>query len=170
MKKTLEVLNRLRSNGIISDYAIGGAMGALFYTEAFATMDLDVFVLFPDDTNLLPLAPIYDQLKAWGYLPDANESECINVEGTPVQFLPAYDALLQEALVTARSFDYQGVEAKVMMAEYLAAICVKTGRMKDKLRVNMFLAGEDFDVVRFKEILAKFNLNERFEQWETKFA
>lgn len=87
-----------------------------------------------------------------------------------MQFLPAYGALLQEALVTARSFDYQGVQAKVMLAEYLAAICVKTGRMKDKLRVNKFLVGEDFDVVRFKDILAKFNLNERFEQWKTEFA
>ena len=48
---------------------------------------------------------------------------------------------------------------------YFAAICVKTGRMKDKLRVNMFLAGEDFDISRFKDILAKFNLKERFEQW-----
>ena len=170
MKKTLEVLNSLRSNGIINDYAIGGAMGALFYTEAFATMDLDVFVLFPDETNLLPLAPIYEQLKAWGYLPDANESECINIEGTPVQFLPAYDMLLQEALATARAFDYQGVETKVMLAEYLAAICVKTGRTKDRLRVNMFLSVEDFDVARFKGILAKFNLVERFEKWQASFA
>ena len=44
MKKTLEVLNRLRSHGTISDYAIGGSMGALFYTEAVTTMDLDVFL------------------------------------------------------------------------------------------------------------------------------
>ena len=42
--------------------------------------------------------------------------------------------------------------------------------MKDKLRVNMFFACEDFDVVRFKDILAKFKLNERFEQWKTEFA
>ena len=49
---------------------------------------------------------------------------------------------------------------------YFAAICVKTGRVKDRLRVNMFLSGEDFDVARFKSILAKFNLVERFEQWQ----
>ena len=30
------------------------------------------------------------------------ERECVNIEGTPVQFLPAYDDLLQEALAFAR--------------------------------------------------------------------
>lgn len=84
--------------------------------------------------------------------------------------MPAYDMLLQEALATARAFDYQGVETKVMLAEYLAAICVKTGRTKDRLRVNMFLSVEDFDVARFKGILAKFNLIERFEKWQASFG
>lgn len=166
MKKTLEVLNRLKTHKVINDYAIGGAMGALFYIESVSTMDLDVFVLFPDESNLLPLAPIYAQLKDWGYREDDNEKECINIEGTPVQFLPAYDELLQEALTFARTFDYQGVATKVMLAEYLAVICVNTGRVKDKLRVDMFLSSEGFDVVKFNMLLAKFGLKERFEQWK----
>ena len=33
MKKTLEVLNRLVAEGVVNDYAIGGAMGAMFYME-----------------------------------------------------------------------------------------------------------------------------------------
>ena len=159
MKKTLEVLNRLRSNRIISDYAIGGAMGALFYTEAVTTMDLDVFVLFKDNTSLVPLQPIYDALKKRGYLPDERMPECIDIGGTPVQFLPVYNQLLEEALSYAVSFDYDGVPARVLPAEYLAAISVQTGRVKDKLRVQSFLASERFDRKRFAEICAGHGLS-----------
>ena len=166
MKKTLDVLNKLLREKVINDYAIGGAMGAMFYAEAVTTMDLDIFVLFPDEDSFTPLTPVYEKLKEWGYSPDAHERECVNIEGTPVQFLPAYDDLLQEALAFARVFDYEGVSTKVMLAEYLALICVKTGRMKDKLRVQMLMTSDGFSMKKFMELLAKFKLTERFESWK----
>ena len=166
MKKTLDVLNKLLREKVINDYAIGGAMGAMFYAEAVTTMDLDIFVLFPDENSFTPLAPVYEKLKEWGYFPDAHERECVNIEGTPVQFLPAYDDLLQEALVFARVFNYEGVSTKVMLAEYLALICVKTGRLKDKLRVQMLIASDGFSTKKFMELLTKFKLMERFESWK----
>ena len=165
MKKTLEIINRLVESKVVLDYAIGGAMGALFYTEAVMTLDLDVFVLFPDDGSLLPLGPVYAKLKEWGYVPDEHARECVAVEGTPVQFLPAWDDLLQDALAHARVFDYEGVSAKVMRAEHLAAICVKTGRAKDKLRVQSLVASDGFDRAEFTALLARFGLAERFGQW-----
>ena len=165
MKKTLEILNKLVADKVIDSYAIGGAMGAMFYTEAVMTVDLDVFVLFPDTNDLLPLAPLYSRLKEWGYLPDANEGECVNIEGIPVQFLPAFDGLLQDALANARTFDYQGVPSKVMRAEHLAAICVQTGRMKDKLRVWTLMESDGFDAGAFDALLNKFGLSERLGQW-----
>lgn len=165
MKNTLVVLNRLVSENVIDGYAIGGAMGAMFYTEAVTTMDLDIFVLFPDATNIVLLEPIYSKLREWGYLPDEHERECISIEGTPVQFLPAYNDLLQEALSTAKEFEYMGIPTMVMQAEYLAAICVQTGRLKDRLRVNMFLTTKGFNKDKFEALLVKFVLKERFEQW-----
>ena len=78
--------------------------------------------------------------------------ECIDIGGTPVQFLPVYNSLLEEALTQAISFDYDGVAARVLPAEYLAAISVQTGRTKDKLRVQSFLDSERFDRKRFAEI------------------
>lgn len=166
MKTALKVLNDLVSEKVIKDYAIGGAMGAMFYMEAVTTIDLDVFVLFNDDFNFLPLQPIiYDALKAKGYLPDENERECVNISGTPVQFLPAYSPLLVEALLNAKPFDYEGIPAKVLGAEYLAAICVQTGRMKDRLRVQMFLSSEGFDRAKFEVILDKFGMTEEKAQW-----
>ena len=165
MKTALRVLNDLVSENVIKDYAIGGAMGAMFYMEAITTIDLDVFVLFNDDLNLLPLQPIYDALKAKGYSPDEHERECVNVAGTPVQFLPAYSPLLAEALSCAKPFDYEGIPAKVLQAEYLAAICVQTGRMKDRLRVQMFLSSEGFDRTKFEAILDKFGMTKEKAQW-----
>ena len=165
MKTALRVLNDLVAEKVIRDYAIGGAMGAMFYMEAVTTMDLDVFVVFNDDLNLLPLQPIYDALKAKGYAPDEHERECVNVAGTPVQFLPAFSPLLAEALEHARSFDYEGIPAKVLEAEYLAAICVQTGRMKDRLRVQMFLSSDGFDKAKFEGLLDKFGMSKEKAQW-----
>ena len=165
MKTALRVLNDLVTEKVIKDYAIGGAMGAMFYMEAVTTVDLDVFVLFNDDFNLLPLQPIYDALKAKGYLPDEHERECVNISGTPVQFLPAYSPLLAEALSRAKPFDYEGIPAKVIEAEYLAAICVQTGRLKDRLRVQMFLSSQGFDRMKFEAILDRFGMKEEKSQW-----
>ena len=64
--------------------------------------------------------------------------DLVNEDGTPVQFLPVYNKLLEEALSNAVSFDYDGVPARVLPAEYLAAISVQTGRLKGKLRVQSF--------------------------------
>jgi hypothetical protein len=41
MKATLEVINRMRTDGVIGKYAIGGAVGATFYLEPSATRDID---------------------------------------------------------------------------------------------------------------------------------
>jgi len=41
MKATLEVINRMRTDGVIGKYAIGGAVGATFYLEPSATLDIN---------------------------------------------------------------------------------------------------------------------------------
>jgi hypothetical protein len=51
MKKTLAILNELKKAGLITDYAIGGGMGAVFYVEPFLTYDLDVFILVRDSAD-----------------------------------------------------------------------------------------------------------------------
>src|SRR3990172_12706791 len=105
MEQTLSVLNALEREGILGRYAIGGAMGATFYTEPVLTFDLDVLVVLPRTTSgLLTLAPLYEALRTRGYM---EEGECVDIEGVPVQFLPAYNALLEEALKGARGSLYQ---------------------------------------------------------------
>lgn len=165
MKKTLQVLNLLIEDGVISDYAIGGAMGATFYLEPVMTMDLDIFIILLDKFDLLPLQPIYSALRAKGYLPDEHEKECINIEGTPVQFLPAYNALLEEACNSAQITDYEGTRTKVISAEHLVAISLQTGRAKDQLRVLAFRDAEILNEKKLDDILSRYGLKEKWQQW-----
>jgi hypothetical protein len=61
MEATLEVLNALVEEGVIERYAIGGAVGAIFWVEPFDTIDLGVFVLLPDSAP--PLDPLRDVIE-----------------------------------------------------------------------------------------------------------
>ena len=153
MKRAIEVLNQLVGEGILRKYAIGGAMGAAFYLEPVSTFDLDVFVLFAEDGGLAPLRPLYGALEKMGYRPDETFGECVDIAGTPVQFLPVYNALLAEAMEMARDLEYDGVPVRVVDPEHLAAISVQTGRGKDRLRVQMFREWDGFDEERFRSIL-----------------
>ena len=163
MKRTLEVLNDLEREGIFSRYAIGGAMGAIFYTEPFLTFDLDVFVVLPPTAGgLLTLAPIYDALGARGY---REENECVLIEGIPVQFLPAYNALVEEALNQAQEVMFEGVSTRVLRSEHLVAICLQTGRNKDRDRVRIVREQAKLDLNFLAEILRRHQLEERWKRW-----
>jgi hypothetical protein len=74
MEATLAVLNALVDEGVIDQYAIGGAVAAIFWVEPFDTVDLDVFVLLPAAVHPLdPLRDVIDALRARGY-PEAATS------------------------------------------------------------------------------------------------
>jgi len=47
VKQTLAVINQMQADGVIGEYAIGGAVGATFYLEPAATLDVEIFVSFP---------------------------------------------------------------------------------------------------------------------------
>ena len=67
MQAALRALNQLVTDAVISQYAIGGAIGASFYIEAVQTEDVDAFVFMsPSPSGLLTLAPIYDALTKLG--------------------------------------------------------------------------------------------------------
>jgi hypothetical protein len=165
MEATLKILAELETTGIISRYAIGGAMGAIFYIEPFLTYDLDIFVVLPQTpSGLLTLTPIYDELRRRGY---QAEAECVLVEGVPVQFLPAYNPLLEEALVEAQLLPYGELQTRVIRPEHLVAIMVQTGRHKDRQRFSMFMEQATMDAGYLQEVLLKYQLNERFNKWKT---
>ncbi|MCK4257134.1 hypothetical protein KAX35_09615, partial [candidate division WOR-3 bacterium] len=71
MRNTLQVINELKEKGLIKDYAIGGAIGALRWIEPFFTRDLDIFIVLKEKSEegeLIVLSPIYEELKKRGYI------------------------------------------------------------------------------------------------------
>ncbi len=118
----LRLLNRLKEEGVVSDYAIAGAMAAAFWDEATATQDLDVAVTFLNDPSSLdPLRPIFDRLPAAQY---PRSGEHIVIAGVPVQFMPAWTSLVSEAVAHAVDlpYDTDSVTLRVMTPTYLTAI------------------------------------------------
>jgi hypothetical protein len=86
-------------DGIISRYAIGGAVGAAFYVEPTQTYDLDIFLVFPaSQSGLISISPIDSYLMQRGY---QAEGDSIQVEGWPVRFLPVFNPLTEEVLANA---------------------------------------------------------------------
>ncbi len=165
MEKTLQVLNALEHDGVFRRYAIGGAMAATFYAEPVLTFDLDVFVLLPPAHaagGLLSLAPLYEDLRRRGYV---EEGDCVLIEGVPVQFLPAYNTLIEEALTEARETLYEHTPTRVLRAEHLAAIAVQTGREKDRERVRMLAEQAPMDTVYLCGVLTRHGLEGKWKQW-----
>src|SRR5258708_6621097 len=123
MKKTLAILEQLYATGVIGAYAIGEAVGAAFYLEPVATLDIDVFVLFEPAPLILTLTPIYEACAKLGY---SAEGDAIQIEGWPVQFLPASQPLVAEAVREAVTREADGLTTRVMAAQHLMAIALQT--------------------------------------------
>jgi len=163
MEKTFQVLNRLVDEGVIGQYAVGGAMGAMFYAEPVSTFDLDIFVVLPSlASGLITLSPLYEHLSSLGY---ESEGECIDIDGVPVQFLPAYNNLVEEALREATIKTYKSTPVRVMSVEHLIAIAIQTGRAKDRVRVGLLLDEAPVDRALLDGILRRHSLEERGRTW-----
>lgn len=44
MKQIIHLLNKMKKEGVIKNYAIGGATALIYYFEPIQTQDIDVFV------------------------------------------------------------------------------------------------------------------------------
>ena len=168
MKATLEVINQLRADGIIGQYAIGGAVGATFYLEPVATLDIDVFVSFQNvsGSGLISLSPICDHLMARGF---KAEKEYIIIGGWPVQFLPPGNELVEEALTEAIETEVEGVRTRVMTAEHLVAIALQTGRAKDAARILQFIESGTLNADRLDGILRRHGLLAKWDRFGDNF-
>ncbi len=168
LKQVLSVINQMCADQVIDQYAIGGAVGATFYLEPIATLDIDIFVLFrPEPGRLLDSPqPIFDYLLARGH---TIKGEYIVIGDWPVQFLPPTGPLVSEALTEARTVDVDGESTRVFSAEHLAAIALELGRPKDKARLVQFVESGTLDENILDAILARHNLVGRWEHFEHQF-
>jgi hypothetical protein len=166
MKETLEVLNAMVGDGVIENYAIGGAVAAIFYTEPTDTVDLDVVVAFARDRLVVTLEPITAYLASRGYADFFGEG--IVIEGIPVQFLPTGSPLSEEAFREAREVVLFGVPARVLRLEHLMATMLEVGRAKDYLRLAMCVEQTEYDEAAFLDIIARHGLSGKWEQFQQK--
>ncbi|MBN1272344.1 MAG: hypothetical protein JXB26_08740 [Candidatus Aminicenantes bacterium] len=158
MEKVLKVICYLKKEGLIKDFAIGGGIAVLYYTEPFLTYDLDIYFI-PVKEGIDVLAPVYNFLKKKDY---KISKEHIMVEGVPVRFIPVYNDLIKEAVLHSRKVKYGTQESQVVALEYLIAILVQTYRAKDRERLVTILEVKKYDSKRLTSILKKFNLYDKF--------
>lgn len=167
IQEVIDLVNRMQVDDVIERYAIGGAVGATFYLEPVATLDVDIFVtIAPQPGILLSFRPIFDYLTARG---SVIQGEYIIIAGWPVQFLPPPGPLVEEALAQAVVKDVAGTPARVFTAEHLAAIALQTGRAKDKARLLQFVESATLDRERFQAVLMRHHLVEAWHLFQRQF-
>ena len=163
LREVFEQVNRLKEEGTILDYAVGGASAVLFHAEPVTTYDLDLFVFLPASSGVvLSMAPLYARLAELDLHPSA---EHVLIAGVPVQFLPAYNPLVEEAVQFAVTSDYDGVPVRVVSAEHLAAIALQTGGAHRVARIGLLQRSAGFDVQRLADILARHGLEEKWKSY-----
>ena len=142
IREVIKIINQMQADGVIERYAVGGAVGATFYLEPIATLDVDIFVAFKAEAGSVIITPqrIYDYLTARGC---AVQGEYIVISGWPVQFLPPSGPLVEEAL--------------------------QTGRAKDKARLLQFIEAGVLDPARFQAILTRHGLGAAWKRFEQQF-
>jgi hypothetical protein len=92
--------------GVIEEYAIGGAIAAIYYLEPFDTADLDIFVrVKAAGSDFVSPAPPYEYLTEQGY---KAKDEFIYIEEIPVQFLLVFNPLTEEATEKAQTINMPG--------------------------------------------------------------
>lgn len=150
----LRAANDLVAAGLIEDYALGGALAAIYYVEPFTTYDADIIFIAAEKGLTSGIPQIYSPLQANGW---RVEHEHLLVKGFPVKFLAAA-GLTKEAVHEARAIEYEGVPAKVFRAEHIIAIAASVGRHKDLARIEQMLEQTEIDRTLLDEILRRYNL------------
>lgn len=162
MDKALKVISRLHKEGVLEEYAIGGAIATIYYTEPFATFDVDIFFIPPEEQGILVLTPFYDYLNKKGY---KTHKEYILIDETPIQFIPAATALEKEAVQNAVVVSYKNVKVNILRPEYLIAIFLSVYRLKDREKIVKLIEQTKIDRKLLTEILLRHGLKEKFENF-----
>jgi hypothetical protein len=146
--------NGLVAAGLITDWALGGALAAIYYVEPFATYAADIFFIPKDQSLTAGIPAIFSYLQKEGW---QVEREHLLIRGFPVQFLAAA-GLTEESVREAEGIDYEGASAKVFRAEHIVAIAASVGRTKDRARIEQLLAQADLDKSYLADLLRRYKL------------
>jgi hypothetical protein len=154
------------ASGVIKNYALFGAVAQMRYTEAVVTMDADVLVATPPGSGLDVLQPLYEYCAAQGY---RSEGEAIRVGEWPVQFIPAFNELTEEALQEAQTGEIDGEPLRVVRADHLGIIALSTGRPKDFARILALLDSGVLTTNQLELLAARHSLSNEWGRFYSKF-
>ncbi len=166
MKDVARLLNDMLAAGVITDYAIFGAVAQMRYTQAVATLDADILVVMKGRDSLDVLKPIYEFCSARGYAPDR---EMIRVGEWPVQFIPVFSPLTEEAVSEAETGEIEGIPFKVVRAVFLATIALSTGRPKDFIRILALLESGAVSPNDIAELARRYRLQSAWQRFKERF-
>jgi hypothetical protein len=165
IERVFKVINKMYREGVLKNYAIGGAVATIYYTEPFATKDIDIFFIPSEKEGLISLTPFYDFLLKKGY---NTYKEYIIIGEIPIQFIPAATDLEKEAVENAILVKYKNLEIKIFKPEYLIAIFLKVYRPKDKVKLIKLIDQTKIDKPFLKDILQRYGLDKKFNEFVKK--
>ena len=166
LKRVFKIINRMSQKGILKNYAIGGAIATIYYTEPFATKDIDIFFIPPEREGLILLTPFYDFLLKKGY---RTYKEYIMIGDTPIQFIPASTELEKEAVENAILVKYRNIGVRVLRPEYLVAIFLRVYRPKDRDKLIRLLDQAKINKTVLRNVLTRHNLDKKFDDFMKKY-
>lgn len=110
----------------------------------------------PGGADLAPLSGLDEWTRARGFTAMA---EHVMIHGVPVQFLPAPNALAEDAIREARVLDYDDVHVRVIDPEHLVALALQAGGARRRERAwQLFEAGQ-IDRDRLRRLLSTHGIN-----------
>jgi len=166
VERVFKVINKMYQEGTLKDYAVGGAVATIYYTEPFATKDIDIFFIPPEKDKIILLTPFYDFLLKKGY---KTYKEYIMIGEVPIQFIPTATELEKEAVEKAISVKYKNIGVKILRPEYLVAIFLDVFRAKDRDKLIKLLDQAKIDKALLKNILARHNLDKKYDDFMEKY-
>jgi len=166
MEKVAKLLEEMKASGVIQDYALFGAVAQMRYTEPVATLDADVLFVLRNEAGLDALSPIYSFCRKHGHFP---EGEAIRVGNWPVQFIPAFSPLTEEAVREAEAGEIAGFSIRVVKAIHLAVIALSVGRSKDHLRILSLIEAGAVQEEALRELAARHNLTSQWSVFKKRF-
>lgn len=165
MEQVISELNRIKSKGLIADYAIGGAIAADIYIEPKSTLDIDVFVLLGSSGAIDDMGPVWADLVANGAKWD---EQYLVIGGWPVQLLGQGSPLDQDAVLNAVDHSFGRQVGRVLTAHHVAATSLALLRPdKDPGRLMALLQSPRLDRAALMDLIERFGLRAKWDAFQT---
>ena len=72
----------------------------------------------------------------------------------------------EEAIEDANIFAFDGIEVRVMLAEYLVADMLNVGRPKDLVRAKIFVDKNMIDLEALHTLLRRFEIEDKWQKFK----